>query len=319
MHRRRAGRGRPLRGHPLTDTYVVRAARPGEAALLAGIERAALDRFRAIGRSAEADAFAADTMPLAFAEQCIAAGGLFVVARGDALAGFAAADTRDGYVHLAEVDVHPDHAGHGLGARLIDAVTAWGAAQGCAGVTLSTFTDIPWNRPYYARLGFRDFPRALWGHAHWRTWLAQEEEGALDMTRRCMMARDLPDAALPPVCILARALWTAMQAREWHAARALLDDRFTAVWPATREVIRGADAFIALNRTYPGPWRIDVQHVWPLPQARAGTFVRVDNGDAAALATSTFSLMGSKLGGVTELWADAAEPPYDRSRFAHRY
>jgi GNAT superfamily N-acetyltransferase len=52
--------------------------------------------------------------------------------------------------------VLPEHAGHRLAARLIDAVAKRAAALGFATLTLSTFRDIPWNAPYYRQLGFHD-------------------------------------------------------------------------------------------------------------------------------------------------------------------
>jgi hypothetical protein len=32
---------------------------------------------------------------------------------------------------------------------------AWAQRHGLAALTLTTFTDVPWNMPYYERLGFR--------------------------------------------------------------------------------------------------------------------------------------------------------------------
>jgi GNAT superfamily N-acetyltransferase len=58
-------------------------------------------------------------------------------------------------LHLHEIDVHPEHARRGLGAHLIDAIARWAVQQGAKQLTLSTCDDIPWNGPYYARLGFR--------------------------------------------------------------------------------------------------------------------------------------------------------------------
>jgi N-acetylglutamate synthase-like GNAT family acetyltransferase len=32
--------------------------------------------------------------------------------------------------------------------------------EGLTALTLTTFTEVPWNAPYYARLGFRPLPEA---------------------------------------------------------------------------------------------------------------------------------------------------------------
>ncbi|MBL8776368.1 MAG: GNAT family N-acetyltransferase [Acidimicrobiales bacterium] len=61
----------------------------------------------------------------------------------------------DGCAHVEQVSVHPDHAGQGVGARLIDTAEGWAAARGLPALTLTTFAEVAWNRPYYERLGFR--------------------------------------------------------------------------------------------------------------------------------------------------------------------
>ncbi|MEW1748060.1 GNAT family N-acetyltransferase [Streptomyces angustmyceticus] len=58
----------------------------------------------------------------------------------------------DGCTHIEQVSVHPQHAHRRIGQALIDHAERSG---GAAPLTLTTFTDVPWNAPYYARLGFR--------------------------------------------------------------------------------------------------------------------------------------------------------------------
>jgi hypothetical protein len=36
----------------------------------------------------------------------------------------------------------------------VQAVCAWATGQGFDAVTLTTYRDVPWNAPFYARLGF---------------------------------------------------------------------------------------------------------------------------------------------------------------------
>jgi GNAT superfamily N-acetyltransferase len=69
---------------------------------------------------------------------------------GEPAAAYIVVDVLDGVVHIEQVSVHPDAAGQGLGAQLMDHVQN----QGHERVTLTTFADVPWNAPYYARLGF---------------------------------------------------------------------------------------------------------------------------------------------------------------------
>jgi GNAT superfamily N-acetyltransferase len=78
-----------------------------------------------------------------------------VVTTDDEPIGFAVARPLDGKAYLHELDIHPDHGRQGLGARLIDTISDWARANGYPAMTLTTCVDIPWNAPYYARLGFR--------------------------------------------------------------------------------------------------------------------------------------------------------------------
>ena len=73
----------------------------------------------------------------------------------DAPVGFALVFEIDGSAHLDELDVLPAHGRQGVGSDLLEAVCSWSRINGCPAVTLSTFRDVPWNAPFYARRGFR--------------------------------------------------------------------------------------------------------------------------------------------------------------------
>ena len=68
--------------------------------------------------------------------------------------GFAIVIILDGLAHLDEIDVIPEHARRGIGTALVRAVCEWAAQEEYGKVTLSTFRDVPFNAPFYARLGF---------------------------------------------------------------------------------------------------------------------------------------------------------------------
>ncbi|MDF1693331.1 MAG: GNAT family N-acetyltransferase [Zhongshania sp.] len=55
---------------------------------------------------------------------------------------------------IVEVDVLPEHQVRGLGRALIQRVVCWARKEGLPRVTLTTFSDVPWNAPFYERLGF---------------------------------------------------------------------------------------------------------------------------------------------------------------------
>ncbi|CAN5408897.1 GNAT family N-acetyltransferase [soil metagenome] len=136
-----------------SQQYVIRLARRDELTKLQAIELAAAQLFRATAHIWISD----DTgMAVDDFEHWLINGKLWVaVDATDEPVGFAVAHAVDGNVYLHELDIDPKHGRQGLGARLIDTVAAWAQASGYRAVTLSTFVDVPWNAPYYRRLGFR--------------------------------------------------------------------------------------------------------------------------------------------------------------------
>jgi GNAT superfamily N-acetyltransferase len=60
----------------------------------------------------------------------------------------------DRCAHIDQVSVAAAYAHRGLGAALIDHLDARAAACGREALTLTTFRAVPWNAPYYSRLGF---------------------------------------------------------------------------------------------------------------------------------------------------------------------
>jgi GNAT superfamily N-acetyltransferase len=132
--------------------YRIRLARTNEVRRLQTVERAAAGIFRESDLAAVARDEPTPAWVLARAAR---AGGLLVLDTEDEPAmGFALVRELDGAAYLAEISVHPAWQRHGLGARLIDAVEDWAAKRGLPWLVLTTFRDVPWNAPYYRRLGF---------------------------------------------------------------------------------------------------------------------------------------------------------------------
>ena len=85
--------------------------------------------------------------------------GLVLVAEVEGvLSGFAACQACADALHLWELAVRHDAQGQGLGKALIGATMDLARARGLPAVTLRTFRAIPWNGPFYARMGFREVP-----------------------------------------------------------------------------------------------------------------------------------------------------------------
>jgi GNAT superfamily N-acetyltransferase len=160
-------------------------ARPRDLEFLPAIELAAA-RLLA-GHAPES--VLTDTTSRSVLEQAQRDGHLWVARAGDRPVGFAhVAVLEPDTAHLEEIDVLPAHGRRGLGTKLVKQVCAWAAANRYAAVSLTTFRDVPWNMPFYARLGFTVVPAALLTPAL-RAIVDDETRRGLDPNRRVVMKR----------------------------------------------------------------------------------------------------------------------------------
>ncbi len=146
-------------------SYQVAIAQPAQFAAIREVERAAESVFplddlpssmRGATLATDAELAAALRAGLLWCAQD--AGGQVV--------GFALALWLGRDLHLDELDVHPAHQRRGIGRALIEAVRAHASARGAKRLTLTTYRFVPWNMPWYERLGFvalgeRELPPAL--------------------------------------------------------------------------------------------------------------------------------------------------------------
>jgi GNAT superfamily N-acetyltransferase len=171
------------------DDVVIRPAVTSDFARLQAIEVAAGGMFRPLGMDlvADDDPFTGDELG-AYA----GAGHAWVAApAGDAPAdGYLLLDVVDGAAHVEQVTVHPDAARRGIGRALVEHAADWAAANGFTALTLTTFRDVPWNGPYYERLGFR-YLRPDEEGAGLRRVRDHERAHGLDAWPRASMRRDL--------------------------------------------------------------------------------------------------------------------------------
>jgi len=97
--------------------------------------------------------------------------------------------------HLQEIDVDPNYARQGIGRRLIEAIATWARNQGHTTLTLTTFRTIPWNAPYYTRLGFQILNDEELTPVLWAIRSAEADLG-LSVGDRCCMRLDLSHFSL---------------------------------------------------------------------------------------------------------------------------
>lgn len=148
--------GRP-RGHAGGDgagvSIAIRLAPQAHAALFPAIERSAGEAFRAIPDLAwiadHTVSPAEEYLPM------IAAGTVWEAVEGETPVGVLLGEITADTLHVWELSVMLSHQKQGLGRRLMQAAADHARARGLVALTLTTFRSVPWNRPFYAGLGYQ--------------------------------------------------------------------------------------------------------------------------------------------------------------------
>jgi GNAT superfamily N-acetyltransferase len=167
-------------------------ARPEDLAPLPAIERAAAQLLRGHAPESVLNEVTDDRTFADAARQ----GCLWVALAGDAPVGFALVTMlADDVPHLDEVDVEPSHGRRGIGTALVRAVCEWATASGFAMLTLTTFRAVPWNRPFYARLGFVEISSDL--RPELTVVVSDEAARGLARETRAVMAYRCASSAIP--------------------------------------------------------------------------------------------------------------------------
>lgn len=104
--------------------------------------------------------------------------------------GFAMADIVDGSPHLDEMDVIPEFGRQGIGTRLVRTFIDWARSSNFRKVTLITFRHLPWNAPFYEKLGFVSMAPSELGE-ELASLLRREGEAGIDVGKRVCMKLDL--------------------------------------------------------------------------------------------------------------------------------
>jgi GNAT superfamily N-acetyltransferase len=160
----------------------IRPATHADLEVLPGIEVAAGVLFREIGMDAIAD----DVPPTV--EELAAAPAVLVAEIDGTVVGYARIELVDEHGHLEQLSVVPEHGGQGIGTALLDAVCEWARERGDDTVTLTTFRDVAFNAPLYAKRGFTEVPEQVWAPGI-RSVVAEETAHGLDPVKRVVMRR----------------------------------------------------------------------------------------------------------------------------------
>jgi GNAT superfamily N-acetyltransferase len=162
----------------------IRPSRPDDGPTLREIERSAGEMFRVIGLASVADDEPCSEAELA----AYAFGGRSWVAvdSSDQPVAYVLVDEVDGNAHVAQISVLPELQGHGVGRALLERVRAWAIASNCPAITLTTFSEVAWNRPLYEHLGFVVLSEEEVGPELQRV-RRDESDGGLDHATRVSM------------------------------------------------------------------------------------------------------------------------------------
>jgi GNAT superfamily N-acetyltransferase len=100
--------------------------------------------------------------------------------------GFAMAGIIDGGAHLDEMDVVPDFGRQGIGTRLVRTIIDWARSDDHSELTLITFRHLPWNAPFYEKMGFKVMKSSEVGE-ELASLLQAESEAGIDVHKRVCM------------------------------------------------------------------------------------------------------------------------------------
>jgi len=170
--------------------YTIRKTRFSDIDDLAAVERSAGQAFKSIADLAwiaEGDVLSAQDH-----SYCVDAGLSWVAVETipQTLTGFIIAQVISDEFYIAELCVSQTHQQKGIGSKLIQRTLNEARALGLEAATLTTFIDVPWNAPYYERLGFgilagENLPSYL------KQKLKNEETAGLPLELRCAMRKIL--------------------------------------------------------------------------------------------------------------------------------
>ena len=167
----------------MTD-WRIRLARPEDAEHLPAIELAAGQMFgRVEGLAGVAGMHA---IPEDEQRRLIDRGHSLVAESGGRIVGFLSTEPFGRELSIRELSVHPAVQRQGIGAVLLRALLIDAGNAGFRAVTLTTFADVAWNAPFYARLGFVTV-EDLEAHPRLAAEIEQEVAHGLPRERRIAM------------------------------------------------------------------------------------------------------------------------------------
>ncbi|MBI1341094.1 GNAT family N-acetyltransferase [bacterium] len=107
----------------------------------------------------------------------------------DNLVGFALCSDKGEDLYLDQLSVLPEHGRRGVGRRLVRRALSEAVTRAHKRVSLSTFRKVPWNAPFYRRLGFKEIP--VWLLSDWQLSIREAQKQTMDVRLRCFMQKSV--------------------------------------------------------------------------------------------------------------------------------
>lgn len=103
-------------------------------------------------------------------------------------------------------------------------------------------------------------------------------------------------------------LWKAFDALDFETAGDLLHDDFIEEWPQSGEKVRGRENFVALNKHYPGHWRVTILNMLASGD-QVVSEVKLEYKDEIVYAVSFFEFNDGKISRERDYWPEPFESP----------
>ena len=108
-----------------------------------------------------------------------------------------------------------------------------------------------------------------------------------------------------------------VNARDWTGFAAVLHPDVVYELPQTRERVRGHEAYLDFNITFPGDWTLEIVRV--IADDARGAAEIILRIDAQAMpAVVFFEFADGLIARITDYWPESYEPPVRVSRFVER-
>ena len=109
-----------------------------------------------------------------------------------------------------------------------------------------------------------------------------------------------------------------LNARDWTGFAAVLHPDVVYELPQTRERVRGREAYLDFNITFPGDWTLEVVRLIADDlRAAAEIVLRLDGQDMPALVF--FEFTDGLVARITDYWPESYDPPMRVSKCVERF